>query len=99
MIMKPRYQSYPLTARPSKVYEYYATGRGSFPFDMLRLDAAWPADSGSAAKIDDWPPEPKKLRSVRLRSYREPTIARWDSFGWSVGTEKLDEVETLRKFL
>jgi hypothetical protein len=77
--------------RPKHSVEYYATGTGFFPIDMLRYDACWPASSEDAAKIE-WgftDTGNRKQRSVRLRSYREPTIDRWSSFCWSVGTEKL----------
>lgn len=84
-----RFTRYPLAAseRPQTIFDYYVTGRGIFPFDMLRYDYAWPADSESAAIImDDCHHSLHgKLRSVHLRSYRHPTIERWSSFLWSVG--------------
>jgi hypothetical protein len=85
--------------RPRTLYDYYVTGRGYFPFDMLRYDACWPASGEDAARIEWEFAKPgdkvrRDQRSVRLRSYREPTVDRWTSFGWSVGvhdfTEKLE---------
>lgn len=80
--------------RPKHTYEYYVTGSGEFPWDMLRYDACWPTDSIEAFKMgigfwghDD---EYKKLRSIKMRSYREPTIGRWSSFTWSVGLHNLE---------
>jgi len=88
-----RYVSYPMKIddRPKVVYEYYVTGRGRFPYDMLRYDSCWPADGESAASmaVDFGDPDYREYRSIKLRSYREPTIARWDSFIWSVGRVKL----------
>lgn len=76
--------------RPKAFYEYYVTGRGVFPFDMFRYDGAWPATGEDAAKLE-WErinsDRGRDNRSIKVRSYQEPTIARWSSFGWSVGTE------------
>lgn len=91
--MQQRFQSYPLQSheRPKRMYEYFATGYGIFPFDMLRYDSAWPASGEDAAKLE-WErmgsERARGQRSLRIRSYREPTVERWSSFGWSVGTEK-----------
>jgi hypothetical protein len=79
----------PATGRRPKIrYEYWVTGKGSFPLDMLRYDCAWPASGDDAPKINGnlWP----STRSIRMRSYQEPTVERWSSFGWTCGTEKLD---------
>jgi hypothetical protein len=90
-----RYTEFALEAseRPKRMYEYYASGTGSFPFDMLRHDSAWPASGFDAAAMDDstWtkPDRRSGVRSIKLRSYREPTVARWSSFNWSVGTRDL----------
>lgn len=65
-------------------YEYYVSGRGAFPIDMLRHDAAWPAGSEDAAKIE-WTFIKRHDLSIRLRSHSKPNIDRWSSFGWSVG--------------
>ncbi len=73
--------------RPRRFYEYFVTGRGAFPFDMLRYDHCWPADGDAAASIgvtfedgDHF----RKPRTIKLWSHREPTTARWSSFGWAV---------------
>jgi hypothetical protein len=94
-MLKERWSEYKLDAheRPKTVYEYFVTGKGEFPWDMLRYDSAWPATGADAAKMALGFHNPseayKGMRSTRLRSYRPPTIDRWSSFGWSVGTNDL----------
>lgn len=70
--------------RPSRVYDYYVSGKGVFPVDMLRHDRCWPADGDSVAMFDI-----RDKRSIRLKSYQMPAEGRWLSFGWSVGRDKL----------
>ncbi|MBN8848184.1 MULTISPECIES: hypothetical protein [unclassified Sphingomonas] len=62
--------------------DFMVTGRGAFPFDMLRYDECWPVDADAASALAD----DVGRRTVSLRTYRESNIhpARWDSFGWSV---------------
>ena len=79
--------------RPKKIYEYYVSGKDMFPIDMLRFDGAWPASGEDAAKIE-WGYSDNaygRIRSVKLRSYREPTLGRWSSFNWSVGIHNLEK--------
>lgn len=75
-----------------RIYTYTVTGKGSFPLDMLRYDVASPADAKSAALIKA---SSRRARaffgypeiycySVRLVSAYEPTLGRWESFGWEV---------------
>jgi hypothetical protein len=64
--------------RPDKLYKYVVEGRGSFPIDMLRYDQCWPVDSHSV------PHPTQEHRTVEMRSYRPPTVDRWNSFGWRV---------------
>lgn len=71
--------------RPKVMYEYVVTGWGSFPYDMLRYDAAWPATTDDASKIERYTLGDGKHRSIKLYSYKPPTIERWSSFVWSVG--------------
>ena len=71
---------------------YTVQGVGDFPLDMLRHDAAYPADKESVDAILaglGWAAARKSSRktktvSVRLISNREPTLERWRSFGWTV---------------
>lgn len=71
----------PASERPKVFYEYQVKGHGSFPIDMLRYDSAWPAKQEEIHLLDSMH---LKSRIVTLRSYSEPTPARWNSFGWSV---------------
>ena len=75
--------------RPKHCFEYVVTGTGQFPYDMLRYDAAWPVSSQDAFNIGVGFHDPQEAyrgrRSIKLRSYRQPTIDRWSSFTWSVG--------------
>lgn len=65
-------------------------GRGKFPIDMLRYDSCWPAKSEDARTITatfDEPRDPRETFEIGLMQaagYGEPTVARWDSFGWKV---------------
>jgi len=63
------------------------TGSGRFPFDMLRYDACYPANSEGAVAMayDDGAP----VRTVTLHHYADarewhPTERRWESFTWHV---------------
>lgn len=93
--MADRYSKFSLSAheRPLALFNYYVTGRGLFPFDMLRYDSCWPSDSESAAKMSmslgDITTNAKEPRSIQISSFREPTVERWTSFLWSVGKEPL----------
>ncbi len=55
--------------------------------DMLRYDAAFPADAGAVAQIGQnlsVQALGTETVEVRLGSSRRPTVARWRSFGWIV---------------
>jgi len=78
--------------RPRILFTYYVTGRLPFPFDMLRYDACWPASGDDADMLDSHyvsREEFRALRSIKMHSYKRPTVERWASFTWSVGREKL----------
>lgn len=63
-------------------------GRTSFPIDMLRYDACWPAHEEGSSAI--WNPREYRGDDGRTRvellsdSPTPPTQARWASFGWRV---------------
>ena len=63
-------------------------GRGSFPIDMLRYDSCFPAHESDSGEIEASlrPREGNVSRAIFLRGPREPTVARWASFGWKVTT-------------
>lgn len=67
--------------RYDEPHTFIVEGRGEFPFDMLRRDQAWPADTTSAMAMDG-----RGLRRVAITAscLRHITPARWESFGWPV---------------
>jgi hypothetical protein len=77
----------------SASWDFSVTGRGGFPLDMLRYDAAYPIDQESVADIDYSLQtahrverlKDKKPFRVNLRSrVAAPTVERWRSFGWEL---------------
>lgn len=75
----------------TEVQTFTVTGRGPFPFDMLRYDSCYPAHVEDAVAMD-YTSEPSSLqglRSVTLESAiaSSPTIQRWESFGWCIEVE------------
>lgn len=75
----------------SHLFKFSVIGKGEFPFDMLRCDTYYPADSTSAAQLNQYYTTPHNLRQVHLlcRSLNinwQPTFDRWRSFGWVVAT-------------
>jgi hypothetical protein len=71
------------------LYRYSVTGTGSFPFDMLRYDASWPASQEDASILHAGHPRPSgpgrpKPYTLTLHSHKLPTEGRWRSFGWHV---------------
>ena len=72
-----------------KTFTYLVKGKGGFPMDMLRYDAAWPADpdAGDAIWENIFYHDREKqaaTKPIRLRSHYEPAKERWNSFGWIV---------------
>lgn len=71
----------------SKGSEFMVSGRGEFPFDMLRRDECWPIDTQSASSMaldNSTLAGFRQERYVHLRSNGAVTIRRWESFGWKV---------------
>jgi hypothetical protein len=89
-------------AKSKRVF-FIVEGSGTFPFDMLRYDHAWPysesKDSPSLDRDLRW-----GVRRVMLSSDtpQAPTDGRWRSFGWQViaighddiAIDNMREVET-----
>jgi hypothetical protein len=72
-----------------KSITFTVEGQYPFPIDMLRYDSAYPATSDDAVQISAAlrglrRGDEKRTRTVTLRSFRQPTAARWESFGWKV---------------
>jgi len=96
-VRRDRWTEYVLVRdeQPKCLFEYWVTGSGQFPFDMLRYDAAWPVSSDDAVKLDRGAfvgDRTRSLRSVKLHSYSRPEVDRWSSFGWSVGERAVSKV-------
>ena len=62
-------------------YEFYVSGRGDFPVDMLRYDQCWPLGPTDAAMLY---PTVRDHRFAAIASNTPPTPERWRSFGWVV---------------
>jgi hypothetical protein len=74
--------------RPRQSFRYVVEGVGEFPLDMLRYDNAWPATTLDVASMATESLFNATLRrQVVIHSYRAPTLARWESFGWRVRVE------------
>ena len=71
--------------------DFTVRGRGAFPLDMLRYDAAYPASSPDALVIEKTFRERLEgftsVWTVHLQTRSEigPTPGRWQSFGWQIG--------------
>lgn len=75
-------------SRPKQTYHYEVEGKGAFPYDMLRYDAAWPAREEDAARIERCSlgrlgGQPALVK-IQITSFYAPTPERWASFGWVV---------------
>jgi len=69
-----------------KIVRFTVSGRGDFPFDMLRYDACFPVRPEDARDL-----EGREQRTLLLESRSQthgapmaPTLERWRSFGWVV---------------
>lgn len=59
---------------------FVVTGRSAFPIDMFRYDRCWPAtEADSVALVSS-----ASIRTITLKGLKEPSLARWASFGWKV---------------
>ena len=69
-----------------KAFTYFVAGYEAFPFDMLRHDNAWISSQEhlhpAIESLSDWGSE--KRRIIKVTGVSLPTIARWNSFGWSI---------------
>jgi len=71
---------------PAVRYEFVVSGAGTFPFDMLSHDRAYPANIEEASKLNEYGPERRYVKLVSASSVREwtPHQAGWKTFGWRV---------------
>jgi hypothetical protein len=71
-------------------HKFKVQGSGSFPVDMLRYNACYPADTEDAIEMlaDHRDEDYNKPRTITLSTLAhkgwEPTNGRWESFGWRV---------------
>lgn len=64
---------------------FIAVGHGVFPVDMLRYDHCYPASQDAvSAMICERNERSVELARVTNGKPPDPTIARWESFGWRV---------------
>lgn len=66
-------------------HTYIVTGRGVFPFDMLRRDESWPKTTDDAVMIGQ-----TEKRTVTLVTDYSVNVQRWESFGWTAAIKKSD---------
>jgi hypothetical protein len=77
----------------TKMVHFTVEGHGLFPFDMLRYDHAWPkaeTDSGIIERTTRRG-ESNMHSVVELTALAHPTIARWESFGWKVRPDTIQD--------
>lgn len=69
-----------------KHFKFTVSGRGLFPFDMLRYDCCYPQSPQDVANLDG-----RARRQVTLIAAKPvgPTNGRWNSFGWDVVSEEV----------
>jgi len=67
-----------------RVYRYYVSGEGLFPFNQLCRDQAWPATEADAEKIAYACPTTAPRQLICLASYAHPNVALWKAQKWPV---------------
>lgn len=77
-----------------KTQYFSVKGFGFFPLDMLRYDSCFPDTQEDVEKIDNSNMEVSgRSRTVKLRRNIprriQPSIARWNSFGWGVDMDSI----------
>ena len=68
-------------------YEFVVSGCFPLPYDMLRYDRCWPAGAYDVQVMQAMEPGDREY-VLTLRSDREPTVARWQSFLWRVRSSR-----------
>lgn len=64
---------------------FTVSGRGRFPYDMLRYDQCCPIFPNDASNIGRTDTGIDSQRDIQFNSTKNyPTVARWESFGWNV---------------
>ena len=84
-------------AGPRYYVELKVTGRGVFPFDMLRFGSLYPVDGESAARLDvdrNDRQAYREPRTLRLACYcdnpisADQTVERFRSFLWAASIDR-----------
>ena len=75
----------------NKVFTIEVSGRGTFPYDMLRYGSCWPADTEAARHME---PDAKERRTLTLNVYGNAAgligiCERFRSFLWSAEIIKI----------
>lgn len=88
------------------IWDYHVVGRSYFPMDMLRYDRCWPIGPVSVINLAKLPTEFLKeerhrffseLRIVQMNGIREPSVERWESFGWHVFPSRKEADDYVQK--
>lgn len=71
-------------------HRYTVEGSGYFPLDMLRYDSSYPATSEAVDGLNGLQEQQRtvELGCVNHKKW-EPTVGRWNSFGWSVTSHRV----------
>jgi hypothetical protein len=67
-----------------RVYRYYVSGSGLFPFKQLFRDQAWPASEHDADLIELACPTQAPRQIICLASYAHPKPELWAREKWPV---------------
>jgi hypothetical protein len=67
-----------------RIYRFYVSGCGLFPFDMLFYSQAWPASVKDAELIELACPTQAQRQVIGLASRERPSAFQWDQKKWPV---------------
>lgn len=84
------------------IHTALVTGSGSFPADMLRYDACFPAGEETVLAIGSAYPEIRDtripLRIAKYSHHKNPdgawTVDRWASFGWMISDTEVKKIRS-----
>lgn len=76
----------PMKGRIPQPFNYVVEGTGPFPFDMLRYDRCWPRYESEVGVMGVCR---GGIRAIHMQGLREPTVGRWESFGWRINARDL----------
>jgi hypothetical protein len=74
-----------MTNKKPAIYTFAVLGTGQFPLDMLRYDSCYPKSQDDTGEMErSFLPRNRDEHRVTLVGAKEPTVGRWQSFGWVV---------------